>query len=157
MNAQTIYVFCDGGCKVHSSKVGGYGVVLIYDKYKRLMHGFRENVTNNQMEIIAAIVALQRIQVHHIPVVVTSDSQYVVQGVNEWSKKWQAQNWRGANKKEVKNVELWKILLAEIEKYATIQFIHCYGHSDNEYNNEADRLATHAIEHQTNGEVLTWL
>lgn len=156
MNEKTIYIFCDGGCKVHSSKIGGYGIVLLYDKYKKSIYGFREDATNNQMEILAATIALQKLTIHNIPVVVTSDSEYVVKGVNEWSKKWVRQNWKGAGKKAIKNIDQWKVLLAEISKFSMISFIHCYGHSDNEYNNEADRLATYAIAHKECKEILTW-
>ena len=152
MKQNIIYVYCDGGCKVHTSKLGGYGIVLLYNGHKKTVAGYSENATNNQMEILAATIALQKITRYDIPVIITTDSEHVVKGINEWTKKWLTNNWKGANKKPVKNIDLWKNLLAEIKKFDNIEFIHCYGHTKVQYNEEADKLATLAMETLTNME-----
>ena len=154
MEPNTIYIFCDGGCHVHSSKNGGYGIVLIYNSIQKHIWGFATQTTNNQMELIAAIVSLQKIKDRTKKVVVTTDSQYVVTGITDWSKKWVVNNWRTANKKPVQNVELWKSLLNEVSKFNDIEFHHCYGHGDNVFNNKVDELATYAINTLTAGEKL---
>lgn len=146
-----IYIYCDGGCRVHSSKTGGYGIVLKYLHHEKHIYGYQENTTNNQMELVAAIKSLQAIHLKDIKTIVTMDSKYVIDGISIWIENWVKNNWRNSNKKQVKNADLWKVLYEEKNKFSNIEFIHCYGHADNVYNNKADQLATMAVDTLTSG------
>jgi len=149
-----IHIHCDGGCSVHTTKIGGYGIVLRCGAREKHIWGFAENTTNNQMELMGAITGLQAVIKKDIETLVTTDSKYVVEGINSWVDKWYLNDWRTAKKKPVKNCELWQILYNEKEKFQNITFEHCYGHKDNKYNNIADSLATKAISTKTNGSIL---
>ena len=132
---EKIKIYADGACRGNqfSENIGGYGVVLIYqDQYKELKNAFK-NTTNNKMEILSVIEGLKALKVHDIPVEVYSDSQYVVSTVNlNWNKK--------------ANLDLWKELYTYIDKFEDIKFIKVKGHSDNEFNNRADKLANEAMD-----------
>lgn len=141
-----LYIYCDGGCKVHTSKLGGYGIVLKHNDNEKRLYGYVENTTNNAMELTAAIVALQHIKIKTVETIVTTDSNHVVQGMSEWIHTWLVNGWRTAKKKPIKNMELWQTLYAEASKFINIKFVHCYGHGDNKYNNITDELATYAME-----------
>lgn len=152
MKKEYLFIYCDGGCDVHGSKTGGYGIVLKYKEKEKHIYGYRENSTNNIMELTAAIKSLEAIKNKNLPTIITTDSNYVVKGMNEWIKNWLYSGWKSAENKDIKNQELWKKLYNEKVKFSDITFIHCYGHSDNEYNNLADKLATKAKKNKINSE-----
>jgi ribonuclease HI len=107
--------------------------------------GAEERSTNNRMELMACVKALEKIKTSHIPIKIYSDSTYVVNGMNEWRFNWQNNGWK-TNKKSVKNREVWEQLITLAEKQDDIEFLWLKGHDGNKYNERADQLATLAID-----------
>lgn len=130
-----IIIYADGACRGNQFKenIGAYGIVLMYDNYKKELSKAFKNVTNNQMEIVAVIEALRALKRYDIPVDIYSDSQYVVCTL---TKGWR----RNAN------IDLWKQLDAEIKKFKEVKLFKVEGHSDSVYNNRADELANIAMD-----------
>jgi ribonuclease HI len=133
-----VKIYTDGACSGNPGP-GGWGALLLFKDKRKEIFGHQLETTNNQMEVQAAISALQVLK-RSCRVELYTDSKYVQQGVTEWMSKWQKNNWRKSDNKPVKNIELWKILQQEIEKHDII-WHWVRGHSDNEGNNIADRLA----------------
>lgn len=132
---EIIKIYADGACRGNQFKenIGGYGVVLLYNNnIKELKEAFK-NTTNNKMEILSVIKGLEALKRFDIPIEIYSDSQYVVNTINN--------NWnRNANQ------DLWERLDALIKKCSDIKFIKVKGHADNKYNNRADLLANEAMD-----------
>ena len=145
LHSHYIHIFCDGASLVHKGKTGGWAGVILYKEHKKEIKGAVPVATNNQMELLACIKALEQIKTTNIPIKVYSDSAYVIDGMNEWIYNWQLNGWK-TNKKGVKNKELWLQLIALSEKQDDIEFVKVKGHAGNEWNEKADRLATEAIE-----------
>lgn len=143
-----IIIYADGGSRNNGKEnaIGGWGVVLTYGNSKKELYGGQKNVTNNQMELIAAIKALEAIKTTDIPVEVYCDSAYVVNGMNEWIYNWVKKGWRTANKKPVENKELWMKLHELRNNQETINFIKVKGHSGVNLNELADQLANKAMD-----------
>jgi len=138
-----IKIYTDGACSGNPGP-GGWGAILIYkDSTKELSGGLKET-TNNQMELMGVIKALESLK-EKCEIEIYSDSKYVVQGMSEWIINWEKNNWRGSNKKPVKNKELWQTLL-DLSKQHSISYHWVKGHADNPYNNRCDELAVEAIE-----------
>ena len=136
---KTVDLYTDGACSGNPG-VGGYCAILIYNGVEKEISGYEIETTNNRMELLAVIKGLQCLKEPCI-VNVYSDSQYVVDAFNQgWINSWQLNGWRTAGKKEVKNPDLWKILL-ELFNIHTVNFIKVKGHADNEYNNRCDKIA----------------
>lgn len=138
-----VIIYTDGACSGNPGD-GGWGAILIYGEHEKEISGFQENTTNNQMEMIAAIEALNSLN-QPCEVKLYSDSAYLINGFTKnWLNYWKANGWRTASKSHVKNVELWQALdrLNNIHK---IEWIKVKGHSDDEYNNKCDKLATEEI------------
>jgi ribonuclease HI len=125
--------------------VGGWGVWLRYKDHDKKLKGAEQNTTNNKMELTAAIKALEALKSSDISVDLYTDSKYVIQGINEWIKGWKSKDWRTANKKPVKNVELWKQLDVLNKKYH-VNWHWVKGHSDDPGNDMADLLANQAMD-----------
>ena len=137
-----VIIYADGGCHnngVHKGK-GGYGAILKYGKMEKIIYGGEINTTSNRMELMAAIKAIQALRSTEYVVKLHSDSQYVVKGVNEWSKKWIKNGWRSTSGSEVVNIDLWKKLLELVAKYK-IEFIWVRGHTGHELQETAHTLA----------------
>lgn len=137
-----ITIYTDGACSGNPG-VGGWGAVLMYGKTKKEISGAEENTTNNRMELLASINALNKLK-EPCEVELYSDSAYLINAFKEgWIDNWKLNNWRNSDKKEVKNIDLWQELdrLCNTHK---ITFIKVKGHADNEYNNRCDTLATNA-------------
>lgn len=136
----SVKIYTDGACSNNQSKTntGGYGgIILIKEQeYIRLSDGYR-NTTNNRMELMAVIKALEKIDVDS-SVIVYSDSEYVVKGITEWVPKWIK---RG---KIEKNGDLWMDLYRIVKTFEDIEFKHVKGHSNDYYNEIADKLARRA-------------
>ena len=133
-----IYIYTDGAASGNPGP-GGYGAVMLYkDKRKELSEGFK-HTTNNRMELMAVIVALEHLKNEGSQVVVYSDSKYVVDSIE---KKW-IDGWVKKNFKNVKNVDLWLRFLALYKKHH-IKFTWVKGHADNVENNRCDELAVAA-------------
>lgn len=135
-----VTIYTDGAAKGNPGR-GGYGVVMMAGEYqKELSQGFI-NTTNNRMELLAVIVALEALKKEGTEVVVYSDSKYVVDTVE---KKW-LNNWQKTNFKGKKNVDLWKRFLQIFPKHK-VKFVWVKGHAGNKYNERCDELAVQAAE-----------
>lgn len=140
----TITVHTDGACKGNPGP-GAWGVV-IEDATKRLCKANRvPSTTNQQMELTAAVKALEALQSHQgRPIRLFSDSTYLVKGMTEWLAGWKAKGWRGSNKKPVANKELWE-QLDRLSQTLDVEWLWVKGHSGNEGNELADSLANRAM------------
>ena len=138
-----VIIYTDGACSGNPGK-GGWGAVLIYGDIKKEISGAMNNTTNNQMELTAPIEALKLLK-SPCEVTLYSDSAYLINAFsNGWIYNWLKNGWKTADKKDVKNKELW-IQIYEFTKIHHITWIKVKGHSDNEYNNRCDELARAAI------------
>ena len=138
-----VTIYTDGACSGNPGP-GGWGAVLMYNGVEKEMSGAEKDTTNNRMELFAAISALRALK-EPCEVELYSDSQYLCNAINEgWLFDWKQKNWRNANKKDVKNVDLWEELITLMGLHR-ITFIKVKGHADNAYNNRCDKLATSAI------------
>ena len=138
-----VIIYTDGACSGNPGK-GGWGAILIYGDIKKEISGNNPNTTNNQMELTAPIEALKLLK-RPCNVKVYSDSAYLVNAfTNGWIYNWKRNGWKTADKKDVKNKELWLEIdrLMHIHK---IEWIKVKGHADNIYNNRCDELAVSAI------------
>lgn len=144
-----INVYCDGGCRGNHKKenIGGYGGLIVFPNGQVIeTRGYALDTTNNAMEIRACIESLKLIIYKDEPVTVTSDSLYMVRGINEWSIGWIRNDWVTSKDEPVSNKDLWLELIALKHLFKDIKFIHCKGHADNEGNNRADELANMAMD-----------
>ena len=142
MNSELIYIYTDGACRGNPGP-GGWGAVLICGEYRKEIKGGSLLSTNNIMELTAVIKSLELLKNKSIIEIIT-DSTYVKNGITEWIKKWKKNGWKNANKKPVKNKDLW-LKLNDLCQKNTIIWKWVKGHSNNRYNNLADELATKAI------------
>ena len=136
----SIKIYTDGAAKGNPGK-GGYGIVLISGKYRKEISGGFEKTTNNRMELLAVIVALEHIKKPNAQITVYSDSKYVVDAIE---KKW-VFSWYKNNFNKKKNSDLWRRFLVVYKKHQ-VEFIWVKGHSNNEENNRCDALAVSAAE-----------
>ena len=143
MSLKRVIIYTDGGCAPSNPGPGGYGVVLIFNGYRRELSGGYRLTTNNRMELTGAIRALEALK-EPCEVDLFSDSQYVVNGIMKgWARKWQANEWRRNNKETAENTDLWEQLLMLCEKH-TVRFEWVRGHSGHPENECCDGLATEA-------------
>lgn len=141
--ADEIIIYTDGGA-IGNPGPGGYGVVISAQGLEKELSGGYELTTNNRMELMACIVALEALKGRGLPVTLYSDSSYVVNGMTRgWAKKWQKNGWRKADKKPVINRDLWEKLL-ELAKKHQVVFRWVKGHAGNPLNERCDRLAVQA-------------
>ena len=139
-----INVYTDGACSGNPG-IGGWGVVIIKKNEKYIdLYGGMKNTTNNQMELMATIEALKYFSEKQ-DLTIYTDSKYVKEGISSWIKKWKINGWKTANKKPVKNKELWIKLDKQIEKHS-ISWKWIKGHIGNKFNERADLLARKYIE-----------
>ena len=136
-------IYTDGACSGNPGPGGWGAVILEEDKNQKNISGNEKDTTNNRMELMAPIMALKKISTNS-KVVIYTDSKYVKNGITEWIKNWEKNGWKNANKKPVKNKDLW-IKLDNLCKDNKIIWKWVKGHSNNKYNNLADELATQAI------------
>ena len=140
---KSVTIYTDGACSGNPGP-GGWGAILMYNGTSKEISGASKDTTNNIMEITAVFEALILLK-EECEVYVYSDSAYVVNAFNQgWIYNWRKNNWRTAGKDPVKNQELWQELYELTQKHK-VEFIKVKGHSDNEYNNRCDFLATSAI------------
>lgn len=137
-----IIIYTDGACSKNPGK-GGWGAVLLCKHHEKRMSGFAQETTNNRMEMQAVIEALKAIK-KSSEITIYTDSKYVQNGICEWIHSWKKNGWKGASKKPVKNVDLWKMLDEESQKHK-IEWRWVKGHNGDKYNEIADQLATSAI------------
>ena len=138
-----IKVYTDGSC-LHNPGNGGWAAIInINSEIKRISGGVK-NTTNNKMELMAPIKALQEVKEQQ-PIEIYTDSQYVKLGITDWIHKWIKNNWQTSKKEPVKNKELW-IELYELTKSYEIKWIWIKAHAGNILNEEVDLLAKQAAE-----------
>ncbi|MGI9225253.1 MAG: ribonuclease HI [Woeseiaceae bacterium] len=139
----SIEIYTDGACRGNPGP-GGWGAVLIAGKHRKTLHGGEPETTNNRMELMAAIEALNALK-GSSQVVLHTDSKYVMHGITEWMANWKKRGWRTAAKKPVKNQDLWQALDEAIARH-DIQWKWVKGHSGNDGNEQADALANLGID-----------
>ncbi len=138
-----VSIYTDGACSGNPG-AGGWGAILFHRNHKKEISGFEPNTTNNKMEITAVIRALEMLKAP-CTVELYSDSAYVVNAITlGWLENWKKNNWLGSDKKPVKNIEYWKRLDGLMNVHS-VNFNKVKGHSDNEFNNRCDELATGEI------------
>ena len=138
-----VEIYTDGACSGNPGP-GGWGTILMYKSEKKEIYGAEKETTNNIMELTAVIEGLKLLK-QPCEVEIYSDSAYVVNAFNQgWIYNQLKKGWKTADKKDVKNKELW-VELYNLTKIHTVTFIKVKGHSDNEYNNRCDELARNAI------------
>ena len=134
-----IKIYTDGACSGNPGPCG-YGAILMYEENKKEISGGEKETTNNKMELMAAIVALETLK-EPCDVLLYSDSAYLVNAYNQnWIEGWKKKNWKNSTKQDVKNRELWERLEKQTAIH-NVKFIKVKGHSDNEFNNRCDELA----------------
>ncbi len=138
-----VNIFTDGACKGNPGK-GGWGALLIYNGVEKELSGGEMDTTNNRMELMAVIKALESLK-FPCSLNITSDSTYVLKGITEWLKNWKKNNWKTAAKKEVKNADLWQRLDQLVQQHE-IQWHWVKGHSGHLENERVDQLANLGIE-----------
>lgn len=137
-----VKLFTDGACSGNPGP-GGWGALLRYGKHEKRLSGAEKNTTNNRMELMAAIQALESLK-KPCAVDLTTDSQYVKRGITEWIENWKRRGWKTAERKPVKNADLWKRLDRAVAKH-TVHWYWVRGHSGHPENELADALAREAI------------
>ncbi len=138
-----VEAWTDGACRGNPGP-GGWGVLLRFNGHEKRLHGGERETTNNRMELMAVIMALESLK-RHCRVRVSSDSQYVLKGISEWMANWKKRGWKTAAKKPVKNVDLWQ-RLDRAQQQHDIEWEWVKGHSGHPENEIADQLANQGID-----------
>jgi len=138
-----VIIYTDGACRGNPG-VGGWGAVLSYKGNTKELYGGERETTNNRMELMAVINALEALT-KPCHVQINSDSKYVLQGITEWMESWKQRGWLTASKKPVKNEDLWRRLDAARNRHR-IEWLWVKGHSGDVGNDRADRLANMGID-----------
>ncbi len=142
MSAAHVDVFTDGACSGNPGP-GGWGAILRSGAHEKEISGGERMTTNNRMELMAAIRALEAIT-KPSTVVIHTDSKYVMDGITQWLPRWKKNGWKTADKKPVKNEDLWRALEAECARHqVTWRWVR--GHDGHVENERADALARGAI------------
>ena len=140
---EVVEIYTDGACRGNPGP-GGWGVVLRYKGREKTLYGGETHTTNNRMELMAAIAGLEALK-RHSNVALTTDSQYVKRGITEWMSDWKRRGWKTADRKPVKNVDLWQRLDDLVGKHQ-VSWHWVRGHTGHVDNERADSLANQAID-----------
>lgn len=146
MDKELIEVYTDGACSGNPGK-GGWAAILIYKQHRKYLSGGYRKTTNNRMELMAVIEALSSIKPQfrqQIPVIVYSDSKYIVDNINNGH----IYKWTNKKFKNVKNPDLWEKLIQLISEFKDIKFVWIEGHSTNTINNQCDKMAVNAYQNK---------
>ena len=138
----SVEAWTDGACRGNPGP-GGWGVLLRYKGNEKTLYGAERETTNNRMELMAAIQALESLT-RQCKVQLTTDSQYVQKGITEWLPNWKRRGWKTANRKPVKNQDLWR-LLHHLAGQHDVTWQWLKGHAGHPLNERADRLARDAV------------
>jgi ribonuclease HI len=144
LNRSTVEIYADGACRGNPGP-GGWGVLLIHKDREKELSGAEPMTTNNRMELTAAIRALEALKKPGTSARVYTDSQYVIKGIEEWVGAWKARGWKTADKKPVKNQDLWERLDA-LAALHSLEWHWVKGHSGIPGNERVDALANRAID-----------
>ncbi|ALD90997.1 ribonuclease HI [Cupriavidus gilardii] len=147
---QEVTIYSDGACKGNPGP-GGWGAVLVANGHVKELFGGEANTTNNRMELTAVIEALRALK-RPCKVQVWTDSQYVQKGISEWIRGWKARGWKTAEKKPVKNADLWQALDAAAAEH-DISWHWVRGHNGHPGNERADALANRGVASLTGAQV----
>lgn len=142
INSKVVTIYTDGACSGNPGP-GGWGTILMFGTHYREHSGYDPATTNNKMELTAAIKGLQELK-FPCTVELYTDSQYLINGIDQWIDGWKKRNWKTSDNKPVKNQELW-VELDRLKAIHTIKWNYVKGHASNKYNNRCDELATGAI------------
>ncbi len=140
---EIVEIFTDGACRGNPGP-GGWGAILRYKGVEKELYGGEPATTNNRMELMAAIRALETLK-RPCKVILSTDSQYLMKGITEWLPNWRRRQWKTSAGKPVKNQDLWQRLLKALETHR-VQWEWVRGHSGHSGNERADRLANKAID-----------
>lgn len=143
MKRKHILIFTDGACRGNPGP-GGWGAILRYGQHERILSGAESHTTNNRMEMMAAIQALSTLT-ESCRVELYTDSQYLQKGISEWIIKWKKVGWKKADKKPVKNADLWQLLDQEVMRHE-VSWHWVKGHNGHIENELVDRIANQAID-----------
>lgn len=143
ISIKSVEIYTDGACRGNPGP-GGWGAVLRFGEHEKHLYGGERETTNNRMELMAAIRALESLK-EPCKVQLTTDSVYVQKGISEWLANWKHRGWKTANKKPVKNVDLWQRLDLATGPHE-VEWLWVKGHSGHPENELADRLANHGID-----------
>jgi ribonuclease HI len=138
-----VEIYSDGACSGNPGP-GGWGSVLLYNGHRRELSGGERQTTNNRMELMAVIQALETLK-RPCEVIVHTDSTYVMKGMTEWLAQWKKRDWRTADRKPVKNQDLWQ-RLDELAARHRIEWQWVKGHAGHPGNERADALANRGID-----------
>ncbi len=139
----TVEIYADGACKGNPGP-GGWGVFMRAGAHEKELWGGERDTTNNRMELTAVIRALEALK-RPVPVKLYTDSKYVQQGISAWIHNWKRNGWRTADKKPVKNADLWQVL-GVLARQLQVEWTWVEGHAGNPGNERADQLANRGIE-----------
>ncbi len=140
---EPVVIYTDGACKGNPGP-GGWGVYLMYKGHEKELFGGAALTTNNQMELMAAIQALESLN-RGCQVRLHTDSKYVLQGITEWMRNWKKRGWKTASNQPVKNEDLWRRLDAAIQRHE-VEWVWVKGHAGEPGNERADALANRGVE-----------
>lgn len=144
-NKITLTIYTDGACSGNPGP-GGWGVLLQYGNKEKTLKGGDLNTTNNRMEMMAAIKAIEAVnETYTGEIILWTDSTYVMKGITEWIHGWKKKNWIKSDKKPVVNTDLWKVL-DNLNSQKNIQWNWVKGHAGVEGNERADELARQGLE-----------
>jgi len=136
-------IYTDGACSGNPGPGGWGAVILDEEKNETNISGEEKSTTNNRMELVAPIMALRKIK-KASKIIIYTDSTYLKNGITTWIKNWEKNGWKSANKKPIKNKDLW-VTLNELSKEHVIDWKWVKAHTGNKYNEIADKLASEAI------------
>lgn len=143
MDKKLIHIYTDGACRGNPGP-GGWGALLECENYKKEIKGSSQLTTNNIMELTAVIESLKKLKFSST-IIITTDSKYVKDGITKWIHNWKEKDWKTANKKTVKNKDLW-IALDHLVQQHVVKWEWVKGHSGHEENERADFLANKGID-----------
>lgn len=142
-----VVIYTDGACRGNPGP-GGWGVLLQYGKHEKTLSGAEDETTNNRMELMGAIQGLLAVR-EKCKIDIYTDSQYVKKGITEWIEDWKLRGWKKADKKPVKNADLWEMLDAAAKKHS-VKWHWVKGHSGHPENDRVDQIANEAIDEMMN-------
>ncbi|MDX1296985.1 ribonuclease HI [uncultured Pseudomonas sp.] len=141
--SEQVEIYTDGACKGNPG-VGGWGALMIFQGVEKELWGGEANTTNNRMEMTAAIRALAELK-RSCDVRLVTDSQYVMQGIQDWMPNWKKRGWKTAAKQPVKNADLWQQLDEQVNRH-TVTWQWVRGHTGHPGNERADQLANRGVD-----------